>query len=926
MKTTDRAALIAALIALASLQYGCGEPSEAQLMASAKASIDKQDIKSAIIHIKSALNANPSSAQARFLLGTVLLDAGDLATSEVELRKAKDLNYPAAQWAPALAKNLLLGSHFKKVIDEFGTLELPNAASQADLSASVAAALVVDGQRARADAMIDRTLRAVPDHSPTLMLKARLLARPGTLDEAVALLDGVLARNPKNVDAWQLLGDLRLYGEKDLAKSTDAYRHVLALRPGDVSAHTALIFSHLVGNDLVGAKKQLEEMRKFAPAHPQTKFLSARIAFLSGDVPKAREMVQQMLGVAPKNVALLQFAGAVELALNSPLKAETYLSKALAQTPDLPAARRLLADAYLRGGKPNKALEVLRPNIERGALDAASLSLAAEAHLESGDIKKAEAFFQQAVKLAPQDPKYKTALALTLLSKGQSDAAFAELKTIAASATDTLPDMALINALVRRQKFDEALQAISGLERKQPDKPLAANMRGRIQLAQRKLVDARKSFETALTKDPVYLPAIANLAMIDIAEGKPEQAEKRYTAMLVLDPKNSQAYVALAQMKSRSGGDKKEVGQLLDKAVQANPLDPAPRLLLVHLAIDQRDMKAAMATAQAAVAAIPGDPEVLDALGSLQLLAGESNQAIATFTKIAAMQPTSIRVHLRLADAYLQNKDLVSAERSFKRVLEISPTELSAQRGLIALSVVAKQPARALDVARGIQRQRPDDGTGYTLEGDIHTTFKNADGAIKAFRSGLERRNPGRSAERLYSTLAVAKGQPEASRFVEEWSKSHPNDFEFLLFVGNHAISRNDLPAAEKDFERIIKVNPRHAFALNNLAWVKAKQGKAGAVALAEQARALVPDDPAMLDTLAFALAADNQLAKALEVAKAVLVKAPAEPVYRLNLARLYLRSGDKALAKAELQQLVPLGSKFARQKEVGELLKGLPN
>ena len=922
----DRAAVMAAWLALATLQSGCGQQSEPQLIASAKASLETHDLKSAIIQLKSALNDNPSSAEARYLLGMALLDAGMLANAEVELRKAKELQHPPAQWAPALARNLLLGRQFKKVVEEFGTLELPNQAAQADLSASVAAALVVEGQRERANALIDSTLRAVPDHSATLMLKARLLARPGTLDEAIVLLNGVLARNPKNLEAWQLLGDLRLYGERDRPKAADAYRNALALRPDDVSAHTALIFNHLVGNDLGAAKKQLEAMSKLLPQHPQTKFLSARVAFLSGDVPKARELIQQMLGVAPKNVALLEFAGAVELALNSPLQAEAYLSKALAQTPDLPSVRRLLADAYMRGGKPPKALEVLRPNIDRAVPDPISLSLAAEAHLQSGDVKKAEAFFQQAAKLVPNDPKYKTALALTLLSKGQSESAFTELRAIAAAASDTLPDLTLISVLLRRQKFDEALQAINGLERKQPDRPTAANLRGRVYLARRDLPNARKSFEQALQKDALFLPAMASLAAIDAAEGKPDQAEKRYSAMLTLDPKNSHAYIALAKLKARNDSSKEEVGPLLDKAVQANPTDPAPRLLLIHHWIGRRDMKAAMAAAQAGVAAIPGNPEMLDALGSMQLVTGEGNQAIATFSKIASTQPTSAKVHLRLADAYLQKRDNISAERSFKRALEIAPSELSAQRGLIALSVLAKQPERALEVARGIQRQRPTDGVGYMLEGDIHTVFKNSDAAISAYRNGLEKPKPGRMAERLYAALGAAKGEPEAARFADEWTKRRPNDIEFLIFVGNNAISRNDLPLAERHFSGILKANPRHAFAMNNLAWVKAKQGKPGAIALAEKAVALVPGDPAMLDTLAFALAADNQLTKAIDAAKAALGKAPVEPVYRLNLAKLYVRTGEKESAKAELAQLVPLGAKFARQNEVSELLKGLSN
>ena len=77
-----------------------------------------------------------------------------------------------------------------------------------------------------------------------------------------------------------------------------------------------------------------------------------------------------------------------------------------------------------------------------------------------------------------------------MLAKGQAEPAFTELRSIAQSASDSLPDLSLISALLRRQKLDEALQAIDVLERKQPDKPIAANLRGRVQLARRDLTAA----------------------------------------------------------------------------------------------------------------------------------------------------------------------------------------------------------------------------------------------------------------------------------------------------------------------------------------------------------------------------------------------------------------------------------------------------
>ena len=46
-----------------------------------------------------------------------------------------------------------------------------------------------------------------------------------------------------------------------------------------------------------------------------------------------------------------------------------------------------------------------------------------------------------------------------------------------------------------------------------------------------------------------------------------------------------------------------------------------------------------------------------------------------------------------------------------------------------------------------------------------------------------------------------------------------------------------------------------NALALNNVAWLMAQQKKPGALPLAEKANKLMPDQPALMDTLAYVLA-----------------------------------------------------------------------
>ena len=67
-----------------------------------------------------------------------------------------------------------------------------------------------------------------------------------------------------------------------------------------------------------------------------------------------------------------------------------------------------------------------------------------------------------------------------------------------------------------------------------------------------------------------------------------------------------------------------------------------------------------------------------------------------------------------------------------------------------------------------------------------------------------------------------------------------------------------------------------------------------------------------------------GRLEQALDLEKKALAISPEYHIARLNLARIYIKSGDKLRAKAELDQLSKLGAKFAEQAEVTRLLQSL--
>ena len=902
---------------------GCGDEQPAALLASAKTYLAKKDSRAAVIQLKSALQKQPDLAEARFLLGRTLLEDGDAVSGEVELHKALDLKYPQEPVLPLLVRALVQQGKAQRAIQDYGATTVTSGAATAELKTALATAYAQQGDGAKAQSALDDALRAAPDFPPALLIQARLKTAANDTDGAFALLDRIIAKDPTNVEALQLKGDLLFVVRHDGDGALQVQRQALAARPDWLPAQASILEILLARRDMAAAKTQIEQLKKVHPNHPQTRYFEARLAFLNQDYKSARELLQPAVAAAPENLQVLLLAGSTEYQAGALSQAESFASKAVQRFPDSAVARRLLAQIQIRAGEALQAQGTLQPVIARGE-DAETLNLAAQAALQLGDATGAESYFARAAKIKPDDPRSRTALALEQSAKGHPDLAFSQLEEISASDPGTVADMAIISARMRQGNFDAALRAVDSLERKQPGKPFAAHLRGQIQLARKNPAGARQSFESALSIDPLYYPAAASLATLDLADKKPDQARKRFDKLLAADAKDIRALLAVAELRSQAGASKEEVAGLLSNAIKLNPTVATPRWMLVDLNLRNKDYRAAVAAAQEGVAALPESTEMLDSLGRAELASGDSTQAISTFNKLAGMQPRSPDARMHLAEAYLAENNRAAARDSLNRALEVAPKYLPAQRGLVILELAAGQPEQALAIARTVQTERPDQGAGYLLAGDIEASRKSWDAAVGDYRAALSREASTEVAVKLYGALGQSKKAAEANAFASSWSREHPQDAAFRSYLGDLAVSKGDFARAETEYLAVLKLQPDSPIALNNVAWVTDRLKKPGATAYAERANALKPDQPAFMDTLATVLADAGQDSKALEIQKKAVSLQPDHPPFRLNLAKLYIKTGDKALAKKELEQLAKLGDKFSGQAEVGELLKTL--
>lgn len=915
--------LALSLIATALLS-ACGESPE-QMLASAKTYLSKNDTNAASIQLKNALQEDGNIAEARFLLGRINLEQGDVPGAVKELQRALELGFSKTEVVPYLARARIRAGEFDRVLTDFGALELDDAAAQGRLLGAVADAHLGKANVPEAIKVYEKALalRADDADAGIGLARARLFSRdPAGAEQAIR---AVIERSPNNGDAYATLSDILFVQEKP-EDALKALEEAVRLSPKQVAYHYALVTDLFRRGRQDDALVRFEAMKKAAPAHPSTRYLQAFVDARAGRLTEARDGVMQVLKQTPDFLPAQLLAGTVLLRLNDQAQARTYLSAVLARAPGQILARMLLISSHLSAGEAPRALELVQPLVDLPITDARALGLIGQVFLANGDYDKAEDFLQRAVNAAPDDAQARLRLGAARLAGGDVEGGFADFESASGMDDNAIQaDLALVAAHLRRGETDKALEAQAQLERKQPQNPLVHNLRGGVMLAKRDAPAARAAFEKALSLNPDYLAAALNLSRLDMAEQKNAEAIARIRTIADRNEKSVEARLSLAELQLATGATPAEVFETLQRAEAAAPGTVPPALAIIQHHLRNREVPKALAAAQKLGAAYPNDVRAVDALARAQLVAGDVQQAISSLNRLATLRPQSTAPLLMLADVHRGAKDNAAAEQALRKALAIRPNAIDIQQRLAAMLVERGDRDGALKIARNVQQQHATNPLGYAMEADIHSAANRWGDAVAAYRRALERKAGGDVATRLHAALLRADRKGEAEKFAGDWLRQQPKDVAMRGYLAERALADGRYGDAAVLFQKMNELSPRNALVLNNLAWAANRAKDPKALEYAEQAQALAPDNAAILDTLGMIQIDRGQTEKGLANLQRAVSIAPELAPLRLNLAKSYARAGRKDDARKELDALMPkLKDGTPLQHEAVELSKSL--
>jgi predicted Zn-dependent protease len=482
-------------------------------------------------------------------------------------------------------------------------------------------------------------------NEPYEFIQAKLAASEGRFDEALSLIDKVIATSPSDpVLLFERASMLIDAGKADRAEAE--LRKTIAIKPDFYDAQRLLgrMLLDRAGNDrakIDDALSHLVAAFKVNGDDLATGMAISQIYMSTGRLPEAEKVLAQMLERAPDQRSLNYNYALVLTKIGRGDESKQYLEHAVLIDPTFGPAILQLVDIYQKSNEWAKAADVLQPLIAEDPLNLDLQRQQAFFYLRAGNAEKARTLFKA---ISAADPK------------------------------DTRSRFYLAEALSDLEQFDEAQKIYRTLLEQTPEDPDLLASFGLSQLAQHKYDDATKTFKTLLAiKDlPENLRVLGNteLANVELQKGNYDAALKLAQPIFVFnDAPNTQAIgVALEALRKQKKYN--DAIALLQPLVDKYASDPFVNARYVEMLVrsGQKEKAAQFAATQAKF----GVRNTI-ATSEAFVQADDYASAIALLKQAATAKPDEVDLQFALGSAYERSGDKKAAEATFLALLDKHP-------------------------------------------------------------------------------------------------------------------------------------------------------------------------------------------------------------------------------------------------------------
>ncbi len=748
-------------VILLGTMLGGGPPLTAQ--AKPAAAIDYHEVESLIQQhrfseaktaVLDELKQHPSSIEGLNLLGIIETNQHDFPGAIASLQKALQLNPRSTKTHNNLGNVYLAQQQNERAESEFRTV-LTMSPANAEANYNLGVLLMMKGSAASAILHFERVR---PPTTAARFNLVRAYFQTRRTADALRVANELSEENKSDVQVHFSLGVL-LASAKQYKPAQMELQKADALQPETFEILYNLGQILLRNGENAQAQVILSRAMKLKPDSSEAMYLLAQAHANQSRPLDALDLLVRAHKLAPQNTDVIFLMAQVSMSQNFYEDAIPLLESGLQMAPQRTDLLAALGESYFMAGKVEKAIEEFKRLLELDK-SARSYSFLGLSYRNLGRFDEAKQYFQQGVKLDPQNAT--CLFNLGFIAERQGDAAEAESRfqqTLKANPAFPEALLELANIRIAAKKFAEAEDLLRRYVRVSHD---PATGYYKLAMAERSLHETAAAdrdlgvFRT-LSKNastgPLpyqhlfdYLDNRSTLAMdarnqLDVEsllnqlKTHPDQPEDLYllAEAYLKSGKLDDAKAIVTQLDKLSSSDYRTLAgtgvllaryRLYDDAIQhfeaaleANPNSDDIKFDLANACFHKRDYARALKVANSISPEGRKDDATLNLLGDISAHAGDSSRATEIFRDAIARNPDNDQNYLSLALIDLRTHDIDAAQQ----ILTQGQTRIPASGKIFwGLGLTSAMRGNTADAATQLERAidlLPEWSAGYSTLG-----------------------------------------------------------------------------------------------------------------------------------------------------------------------------------------------------------------
>ncbi len=418
----------------------------------------------------------------------------------------------------------------------------------------------------------------------------------------------------------------------------------------------------------------------------------------------------------------------------------------------------------------------------------------ADLYLRFGELDKALAAAETALREDPDDPSNRLLYAGVLEALGRDAEAEPQYKKLIEEFPGKFDAYVLLsNLYVKQGRFQDSLDLLKRLERVDPSDSLAHYYLGRTYELMERYPQAEAEYMKVFESDPTLSRGSIELLRVLLRNKKSDKAKALCERMLQKDPTNAVARKVLGHlMLGESKLDEALKHLVVLEGIESDASDTRFKIALIQM--EKRNYEEAVRQLALVLAAKPDHSEARYYLASIYAGSGKRQEALDELSRIPKDDPMFVKARTFAAFVLRQDNELKRARDVVAEAREVEPEN----RNLLLYHVLIMRDLKEYRKAESLMRE--------ALKRDPHD-------------------------ERLLFNLALVldeRGQEaEALALMERVIEANPRNSDALNYLAYGLIANGgELGRAEELARRALEVKPQDPYYLDTLGWAQFKAGK----------------------------------------------------------------------------------------------------